>query len=63
MIDGEFVYTPENDLKIIQQYGKENLDKLDNSHKRLSNPHIYGVGLDANLYNIQQDLIKAHNGR
>ena len=63
MVDGKFVYTPENDLNIIQQYGKENLAKLDNSHKRLSNPHIYGVGLDANLYNIQQDLIKAHNGR
>ena len=63
MIDGEFVYTPENDLNVIQKYGKENLAKLDNSHKRLSNPHIYGVGLDANLYNIQQDLIKAHAGR
>ena len=63
MVDGEFVYTPENDLNVIQKYGKENLAKLDNSHKRLSNPHIYGVGLDANLYNIQQDLIKAHAGR
>ena len=63
MIDGEFVYTPENDLNVIQKYGKENLAKLDNSHKRLSNPHIYGIGLDANLYNIQQDLIKAHAGR
>jgi nicotinate phosphoribosyltransferase len=63
MENGKFVKTLESNLYKIQEYGKENLNKLDASHKRLSNPHIYGVGLDANLFKLQQDLIKAHQGR
>ena len=63
MENGRFVNIVENNLNVIQNFGKENLEKLDASHKRLSNPHIYGVGLDANLFNLQQDLIKAHQGR
>lgn len=63
MEKGQFVRIPEFDLNIIQHTAKNNLDMLDASHKRLSNPHIYGVGLDAKLYETQQKLIKAHQGR
>ncbi|MBR5599115.1 MAG: nicotinate phosphoribosyltransferase [Alphaproteobacteria bacterium] len=63
MIDGKFVNIPESDLNIIQAYGKENLNKLDNSHKRLSNPHIYGVGLENSLFSLQQNLINLYTGR
>ncbi len=61
--NGEFVYTPEHNLKVLQHTAKLNLSMLDDSYRRLSNPHIYGVGLEAQLYALQQNLIKAHQGR
>ena len=63
MEDGNFVTIPEADLYKIQQYGQENLKKLDISHKRLINPHIYGVGLETKLYNLQQDLVNKYQER
>lgn len=63
MEKGKFIHIPEFDLNVIQQRGKDNLAMLDDSHKRLSNPHIYGVGMDTKLYAMQQNLIKAHMGR
>ena len=50
-------------LKQLRNDTIRNLDKLDNSYKRLANPHIYGVGLEQNLYNLQQDLIKLHQAK
>ncbi len=50
-------------LKQLRDDTLRNLDKLDNSYKRLANPHIYGVGLEQNLYNLQQDLIKLHQAK
>ncbi len=63
MQNGEFVYTPEYNLQVLQHTAKLNLSMLDDSYRRLSNPHIYGVGLEAGLYALQQNLIKAHQGR
>lgn len=60
MIDGKFVSHPEKDLNVLQSRAKDNLNKLDDCYKRLSNPHIYKVGLENNVYNLQQHLIKQH---
>lgn len=50
-------------LKQIRNNTINNLNKLDNSYKRLANPHIYGVGLEQNLFSLQQQLIKQHQER
>ena len=50
-------------LKQLRDDTLRNLDKLDNSYKRLANPHIYGVGLEQNLFDLQQHLIKQHQER
>ncbi len=63
MQNGAFVYKPETNVQFLQYEAERNLLMLDNSYKRLSNPHIYGVGLESNLYGLQQNLIKAHQGR
>ena len=63
MVNGKFVQRPETDLYKLQQCGKQNLARLDAGYKRLANPHIYGVGLNAPLHTLQQNLIKAHLGR
>ena len=61
--DGKIIKEPELCLQKLQQRGKENLAKLDDAYKRLSNPHLYGVGLETGLFNLQQNLIKARLGR
>ena len=60
---GKIVNVPELDLHVLQQRGKDNLKMLDSAYKRLANPHLYGVGLEAGLFNLQQDLIRVHSGR
>ena len=60
---GKIVNMPELDLQVLQQRGKDNLKMLDSAYKRLANPHLYGVGLEAGLFNLQQDLIRVHSGR
>ena len=63
MQDGKFVHIPEFDLRKLQQRAKSNLAKLDDAYKRLANPHLYGVGMETNLFNLQQNLIKERLGR
>ena len=63
MQNGRFVERPETDLYILQQRGQQNLARLDACYKRLANPHIYDVGLNAPLHTLQQNLIKTHLGR
>ncbi len=50
-------------LKQIQEKTLRHLNNLDNSYKRLANPHVYGVGLEQNLFSLQQQLIKQHQER
>ena len=57
MKDGKVINQPELNLQKLQQRGKNNLAKLDDSYKRLQNPHIYGVGLETDLYNTRQMMI------
>ena len=61
--DGKIVQIPELNLQKLQQRAKNNLSKLDSAYKRLTNPHIYGVGLESNLFDLREGLIKAHAGR
>lgn len=61
--DGQILYQPELNLYKLQERAQNNLAKLDSSYKRLANPHIYGVGMEAKLFHLQQNLIKEHNGR
>lgn len=63
MKNGEFVHVPEFDLHKLQQRAKSNLAKLDDAYKRLANPHLYGVGMETSLFNLQQNLIKERLGR
>jgi len=63
MISGKIINYPEQNLYVLQKRAKENLFKLDEAHKRLSNPHLYGVGLDSSLYALQQSLVKKHQGK
>lgn len=44
-------------LQLLQRQATDNLSKLDNAYKRLANPHVYGVGLENNLYTLQQKMI------
>ncbi len=60
MENGRIIHVPELDLHILQQRGKDNLLMLDNAYKRLANPHLYGVGLESELFGLQQNLIRAH---
>ncbi|MBQ7632912.1 MAG: nicotinate phosphoribosyltransferase [Alphaproteobacteria bacterium] len=57
MKDGKVTNPPELNLQKLQQRGRANLARLDESYKRLTNPHIYGVGLETNLYNMRKMLI------
>lgn len=50
-------------LRDIQQAVKTNLSRLDESHQRFLNPHIYGVGLAKQLYNKQQQIIARYQTR
>ncbi len=58
--DGKIIGKPELDLHILQQRGQKNLAMLDDAHKRLINPHLYGVGLEASLFALQQKLIQSY---
>ncbi len=44
-------------LKMIKQRLEDDLKMLDNSHKRLENPHSYPVGIEENLYNEKKNMI------
>ena len=45
-----------------QARAKEALGKLDESQKRLLNPHTYPVGLDKDLFDRRRDLVAQLRG-
>ena len=55
--DGEIVY---NDVTIQekQDYYKDNLAHLDDTQKRLINPHYYKCDISDALYDLKYNLIK-----
>ncbi|GAB2633025.1 nicotinate phosphoribosyltransferase [Belliella aquatica] len=44
-------------IEAIKQNTKDNLQCFDKTHKRLTNPHVYPVGLEENLYQLRTDLV------
>ncbi|MBR2274089.1 MAG: nicotinate phosphoribosyltransferase [Alphaproteobacteria bacterium] len=58
--EGQFVISPELNLFTLQQRTQSSLSCLDSSYKRLANSHLYGVGLEAHLFNLQKDLIQKY---
>ena len=53
---GELIYkTPS--IEHIKKKLSGDLDLLDNSHKRLNNPHTYPVGIEENLFLEKQKMI------
>jgi nicotinate phosphoribosyltransferase len=54
--NGKSVYKNPSILKIKKLLSSE-LDKIDNSIKRLHNPHLYKVGLEKKLYNEKNKMI------
>lgn len=65
MKDGKLITQPETNLQQLQKRAKANLECLDESYKRLTNPHLYGIGLESSLYAQRQEIIlsAADNGR
>lgn len=58
MKDGKIIEGRNKDLLQIQEYAKQALDEFDHSYRRLSNPHIYKVSLEKNLWDLKQELIE-----
>ncbi len=57
--NGKIVYEPP-DLRSIREKTKNNLKMLDDTYKRLINPHIYKVSLSEKLKRVKFALIKKH---
>ena len=53
---GKSIY-PKPSLDQIKNKLKNDLDFLDESHKRLKNPHIYPVGLEKKLFDEKKSMI------
>ena len=49
---------PPQNLKILQERTKKQLNSLHPSHRRLANPHTYKVGLTQKLWDLRQKMIK-----
>jgi nicotinate phosphoribosyltransferase len=57
--DGKIVLEPEfRDVMCAQARAKKSLSELDESQKRLHNPHSYPVGLEADLFRRRSALVK-----
>ena len=53
---GKSIYSKPS-LDHIKSKLKNDLDFLDESHKRLKNPHIYPVGLEKKLFDEKKSMI------
>ena len=45
----------------IQAFGQENLKKLDDEYKKLTDAKTYNVGLESDVYGLQQNLIQKYS--
>ena len=59
MVDGKII-RPSRSLAEIAQYSKERLASLPTEYKRFYNPHIYKVGISANLKKEREELLKKY---
>jgi nicotinate phosphoribosyltransferase len=55
---GTVVFSPPS-LAEIRQKVREELDRFDQSYKRILNPHIYKVSVSERLRTLKLDLIKS----
>jgi len=53
---------PEPALSVIREQVRRQLDSLDQSYKRLLNPHIYKVSITGRLRSLKLDLIRNYMG-
>ena len=53
---------PEAALSVIRQQVRRQLESLDQSYKRLLNPHIYKVSITGRLRSLKLDLIRNYMG-
>ena len=60
---GQVVLSPETrDAMAARDFAKEGLATLDETQKRVMNPHTYPVGLERGLYERRRDLAKRLRG-
>lgn len=59
---GKLVYKAPT-LNDIRARASAQLAALDESHRRLTNPHVYPVGLEKSLYRLKNELITAFKAR
>jgi nicotinate phosphoribosyltransferase len=55
---GELVYSLPSLQKIRERAGVQ-LEGFDKTHKRLTNPHVYPVGLEEHLHHLRMELVIA----
>ena len=55
---GELVYTLPSLLEIRERAALQ-LEAFDKTHKRLTNPHVYPVGLEEQLHQLRMELVLA----
>ncbi|MDR0312105.1 MAG: nicotinate phosphoribosyltransferase [Treponema sp.] len=60
LVDGNLIDGTSCPLAEVKKTVQEELESLDNSYKRLLNPHIYKVSITEALRDIKLDLIKTH---
>ena len=53
---GKIIYKSPS-IEDMKKKLSDDLDSLDNSHKRLNNPHTYPVGIEENLFLEKQKMI------
>ncbi len=60
--NGKFIGKSET-IYEVQQRVKDEMQQIDRTHLRLTNPHIYHVGLEEKLYNRRMNLIIENKNR
>jgi nicotinate phosphoribosyltransferase len=56
--NGELVYSLPS-LQAIRERAQVQLSAFDKTHKRLTNPHVYPVGLEERLHQLRMELVIA----
>ncbi len=60
VVDGKKTMKPRS-IKEIQNYTKDEIKSIDQTYKRLLNPHVYKVSLSNNLKKLKSKLIKKYS--
>ena len=52
----------DQDVLVAQQKAREQVELLDETHKRMLNPHSYAVGIEQSLFEARNRLVLTHRG-